>query len=99
MKVKLVTAKVLSCEKVAKSDKLLAFQLQVGDETRQVLSGIAQHYTPEYMIGKSVVLVSNLKPRKMMGMMSHGMILCADADGKVIFVSPESEAPSGSTVR
>ncbi len=99
VKVKLVTAKVLSCEKVAKSDRLLAFQLQVGEETRQVLSGIAAYYTPEYMVGKSVVLVANLKPRKMMGMMSHGMILCADAGKSVVFVTPESDTPSGSTVR
>ncbi len=99
VKVKLVTAKVISCEKVAKSDRLLAFQLQVGEETRQVLSGIAEYYTPEYLVGKSVVLVSNLKPRKMMGMMSHGMILCADAGKSVVFVTPESDTPSGSTVR
>lgn len=98
-KVKLVTAKVLSCEKVAKSDKLLMFKLQVGDEVRQVVSGIAQHYTPEYMIGKTVVLVKNLKPAKIRGVESNGMILCADADGKVVFVSPEKEVASGKVVR
>ncbi len=98
-KVKLCTAKVLSCEKVAKSDKLLMFKLQVGDEIRQVVSGIAQYYTPEYMIGKTVVLVKNLKPAKIRGVESNGMILCA-ADGKnVIFVTPESEIESGKEVR
>lgn len=98
-KIKLCTAKVLSCEKVAKSDKLLVFKLQVGGEVRQVVSGIAQHYSPEYMIGKTVVLVKNLKPAKIRGVESNGMILCADSDGKVVFVTPEKEVPSGKTVR
>lgn len=98
-KIKLVTAKVLSCEKVAKSDKLLMFKLQVGDEIRQVVSGIAQHYSPEYMIGKTVVLVKNLKPAKIRGVESNGMILCCDDDGKVVFVSPEKDVASGKVVR
>ena len=98
-KVKLCTAKVLSCEKVAKSDKLLAFKLQVGDEVRQVVSGIAQYYQPEYMVGKTVVLVKNLKPAKIRGVESNGMILCA-ADGKtVVFVTPEKDIGSGKEVR
>lgn len=98
-KIQLCTAKVISCEKVAKSDKLLVFKLQVGSEIRQVVSGIAQHYTPEYMIGKTVVLVKNLKPAKIRGVESNGMILCADNDGKVVFVTPEKEVESGKTVR
>lgn len=98
-KVKFTTAKVLSCEKVAKSDKLLVMKLQVGDETRQVVSGIAQYYTPEYMVGKTVVLVSNLKPAKIRGVESNGMILCA-ADGQnVVFVTPEKDIGSGKEVR
>lgn len=98
-KVKLCTAKVLYCEKVAKSDKLLAFKLQVGDEVRQVVSGIAQYYQPEYMVGKTVVLVKNLKPAKIRGVESNGMILCA-ADGKtVVFVTPERDIGSGKEVR
>ena len=98
-KVQLRTAKVLSCEKVAKSDKLLVFKLQVGDEVRQVVSGIAQYYTPEYMIGKTVVLVSNLKPAKIRGVESNGMILCASDGKSVVFVSPEKEFDSGKEVR
>lgn len=98
-KVKLCTAKVLSCEKVAKSDKLLAFKLQAGDEVRQVVSGIAQYYQPEYMIGKTVILVKNLKPAKIRGVESNGMILCA-ADGKsVVFVTPEKDIGCGKEVR
>ncbi len=98
-KIKLTTAKVLSCERVAKSDKLLVMKLQVGDEIRQVVSGIAQYYTPEYMIGKTVVLVSNLKPAKIRGVESNGMILCAADGKKVVFVTPEKEMESGKEVR
>ena len=98
-KVQLRTAKVLSCEKVDKSDKLLVFKLQVGDEVRQVVSGIAQHYSPEYLIGKTVVLVANLKPAKIRGVESNGMILCAADDKNVIFVTPEKDIDSGKVVR
>ena len=98
-KVQLRTAKVISCEKVEKSDKLLVFKLQIGNEIRQVVSGIAEYYSPEYMIGKTVVLVSNLKPAKIRGVDSNGMILCA-ADGKsVVFVTPEKDIDSGKEVR
>ena len=98
-KIKLCTAKVISCEKVAKSDKLLVFKLQVGSEVRQVVSGIAQHYSPEYMIGKTVVLVKNLKPVKIRGVESNGMILCAADDKNVVFVSPEKDIGDGKEVR
>ena len=98
-KVQLCTAKVLECAKVDNSDKLLLLKLQVGNETRQVVSGIAQSYSPDYLVGKTVVLVKNLKPAKIRGYESNGMILCA-ADGKsIVFVSPEKEVPSGITVR
>ena len=98
-KIKLCTAKVLSCEKIAKSDKLLVFKLQVGNEVRQVVSGIAQHYSPEYMIGKTVVLVKNLKPAKIRGVESNGMILCAADDKSVVFVTPEKDIGDGKEVR
>ena len=76
-KMNLRVAKVLTCEKVEKSDKLLKFTLKVGDEERTVLSGIAQHYQPEALIGKKLVLLSNLAPRKIRGHVSQGMLLCA----------------------
>ncbi len=98
-KVKLVTAKVVDCQKVAKSDKLLALKLQVGDQVRQVVSGIAQYYTPEYLVGKTVVLVANLKPAKIRGVESNGMILCASDGKNVVFVTPEKETASGKEVR
>ena len=79
-KMDLRVAKVLTCEKVEKSDKLLKFTLKVGDEERTVLSGIAQHYQPEALIGKKLVLLSNLAPRKIRGHVSQGMLLCAASD-------------------
>ena len=89
-KVQLVTAKVTACERVPKSDKLLKETLDVGGETRTVLSGIAQWYTPEEMVGKTVVLVKNLAPRKMRGVVSEGMLLCAsDKDGNLKLVTVE----------
>ena len=97
-KVKLAAAKVLACEKVEGSDKLLKMTLDAGGETRVVVSGIARHYSPEYMLGKTVVIVKNLKPAKLKGITSEGMILCA-SDGKdVVFVSPEKEVAPGSEV-
>ncbi|MCM1042821.1 MAG: methionine--tRNA ligase, partial [Corallococcus sp.] len=98
-KIKLRTAKVISCEKVAKSDKLLVFKLQVADEVRQVVSGIAQNYSPEYLIGKNVILVANLKPVTLRGVESNGMILCASDGDDVIFITPEKDIKSGSEVR
>lgn len=97
-KTQLKTAEVVACEKVEKADKLLKLTLQVGDETRTVVSGIAKSYTPEEMVGKQVVLVANLKPAKLRGIESQGMILCAtDGDG-VALVAPEKKVPSGSEV-
>ena len=97
-KVQLATAKVVACEKVEKSDKLLKLTLDVGGQPRTVVSGIAQYYTPEYMTGKTVVIVKNLKPVKLRGIMSEGMILCASNGKDVVFVSPEKEISSGSEV-
>lgn len=99
MKIKLKTAKVTACEAVEKKDKLLRLTLDVGGEERVVVSGIRKYYAPEYLVGKTVVLVANLKPAKLGGIMSEGMILCADADGDVVFVTPEKELPGGKTVR
>ncbi|MBR2371332.1 MAG: methionine--tRNA ligase [Clostridia bacterium] len=97
-KVELATAKVLTCEKVAKSDKLLKLTLVVAGKERTVVSGIAQYYTPEYMVGKTVVIVKNLKPVKLRGILSEGMILCASNGKDVVFVTPEKEIESGSGV-
>ena len=97
-KTQLKVAEVVACEKVEKADKLLKLTLKVGEETRTVVSGIAKSYTPEEMVGKRVVLVANLKPAKLRGIESQGMILCAtDGDG-VVLVSPEKVVASGSEV-
>ena len=82
-----------------KSKKLLKLSLKVGDETRTVASGIAEYYKPEDIIGKKVVLVSNLKPAKLCGVLSQGMVLCAEKDGKVTLIEPDNAMPDGSIVR
>ncbi len=97
-KTKLLVAEVTACEKVEKADKLLKLTLKVGDEVRTVVSGIAKHYTPEEMVGKRVVLVSNLKPRNMRGITSEGMILCASEGDKLVLVTPEAAIASGAEV-
>ncbi|HWQ29545.1 MAG TPA: methionine--tRNA ligase [Negativicutes bacterium] len=98
-KIDLRVAKVLECEKVEGSDKLLKLQLEVGSEKRQVVSGIAKYYKPEDLVGKSVVLVANLKPVKLRGVESNGMILAAADENSVVVVTPLSDMPSGSQVR
>ncbi len=101
LKVKLRTATIIEAEKVKKSKKLLKLQVKLGDEQRQVVAGIAEHYEPEYLVGKTVVMVANLKPAKIMGIESQGMILAANTDdGKLSFLSPEkAEIGSGAEVR
>jgi methionyl-tRNA synthetase len=99
IKVKLRVARVLDAERVPDSDKLLRLQLVVGEERRQVLAGIAQQYSPDDLIGRQVVVVANLKSRKMRGFESQGMVLAADAaDGGAILLMPDKEAPEGTPV-
>lgn len=99
-KVELKVAEVIDCGKVEGADKLLKFRLDVGDEGhRQILSGIAEWYpNPEELIGKKVVIVANLKPRKMRGEISQGMILSAEKDGQLQLIEAPMEAPNGSEV-
>jgi len=98
-KLDLRAATVMACEKVEKADKLLKLTLEVGAETRTVVSGIALHFSPEEVVGKQVLLLANLAPRKMRGIESQGMILMAeDADGKLVFMSPSNAVASGSGV-
>jgi methionine--tRNA ligase len=96
-KVQLVVAKVLKCEKVPKADKLLMSTLKVGDTERVVVSGIAKFYTPEEMVGKKVVLLANLAPRKIRGVESHGMLLCAANadDSKLSLLTVDSDMEDG----
>ncbi len=90
-KISLKTAKVISAEKMPKSKKLLKLQIQIGDEKRQILAGVAEYYQPDYLVGKIIVVVANLKPAKLMGEESQGMMLAASIDGKLCFVTPESK--------
>ncbi len=98
-RIELKCALITACEKVEKSKKLLKLSLKVGDETRTVASGIAEYYKPEDLVGKKVVLVSNLKPAKLCGVLSQGMVLCAEKDGKVTLIEPDDAMPDGSIVR
>ncbi len=98
-KLELKVATVTACEKVAKADKLLKLEVDLGTEKRTIVSGIAQHYTPEEMVGKQVIVVTNLAPRKMKGIESQGMILTAeDSDGKLQLLKPENMVSPGSNV-
>ena len=99
-RVELRVGEVIACERVPKSKKLLHETIRVGVEVRSVVSGIAKWYTPEEMVGKKVVLVTNLKPATLCGVLSEGMVLCAeDAEGNLSLLSPEKDMPSGANIR
>ena len=90
---------ILSCEAVPKSKKLLCSQVKIGSQVRQIVSGIKAHYSAEEMVGKKVMVVTNLKPAKLAGILSEGMILCAeDADGNLSLMVPEKEMPAGAEI-
>jgi methionyl-tRNA synthetase len=90
---------IIKCEAVPKSKKLLCSQVKIGSQVKQILSGIRGTYTPEEMVGKKVMVLVNLAPRKMAGLESQGMLLCAeDANGKLALMKPESDMPSGAEI-
>lgn len=98
-KIDLKTGTIIQAGKVEKADKLLKLEIDLGFETRTMVSGIAMHFQPEEIIGKQVVVVANLAPRKMRGIESNGMILMAeDKDGKLQFVAPTQPVDNGSGV-
>ena len=98
-KLQFQVGEVIACEAVKKSRKLLCSQVKIGSQVRQIVSGIKAYYTPEEMVGKKVMVVTNLKPAKLAGILSEGMILCAeDAEGNVCVVSPEKNMPAGSEI-
>ena len=100
LKVDLRVADIVAAEKVEGADKLLKLQLKIGDENRQIVSGIATAYSPEELVGRQIVVVYNLKPRKMRGVESKGMLLAAsDTEGNAILLQPDKKADSGSQVR
>jgi methionyl-tRNA synthetase len=96
--IKMVVAEVLEAEKVAGSDKLLKLQIEIGGERRQIVAGIAEHYKPEDMKGKKIVVVKNLKPAKIRGVDSNGMLLAAKKGKELFVVVPEGDLPPGATI-
>lgn len=99
MKVDLRVAEVIACEPVKKADKLLKLQLDLGYEKRQVVSGIAQYYKPEEMVGRKVICITNLKPVKLRGELSQGMILAGSKDGQLSIATVDQTLPNGSKVK
>ncbi len=99
MSMQLQVGEVIECEEVKKSRKLLCSQVKVGDKTMQIVSGIKADYSPEEMVGKKVMVLVNLKPAKLAGLLSEGMLLCAeDQDGRLALVVPERDMPSGAEI-
>ncbi len=95
-KVQLRVGEIIKCEAVLKSKKLLCSQVKMGSEVRQIVSGISQYYKPEEMVGKKVIVVANLKPAKLAGVLSEGMLLCAENEkGEYVLLAPESDVPNG----
>ncbi|HIW51280.1 MAG TPA: methionine--tRNA ligase [Candidatus Blautia intestinavium] len=98
-KMQFQVGEIISCEAVKKSKKLLCSQVKIGSQVRQIVSGIKAHYTPEEMVGKKVMVLTNLKPTKLAGVLSEGMILCAeDEEGNLSLVTPEKEMPAGAEI-
>ncbi len=98
-KMQFQVGEIIACEAVPKSKKLLCSQVRVGSQVRQIVSGIKAHYTPEEMVGKKVMVLVNLKPAKLAGVMSEGMLLCAeDAEGNLALMTPEKEMPAGAEI-
>ncbi len=99
MKMQFQVGEIISCEAVEKSKKLLCSQVRVGSEVKQIVSGIRKYYSPEEMVGKKVMVLVNLKPAKLAGVLSEGMLLCAeDADGNLALMTPEKPMPAGAEI-
>lgn len=99
MKMQFQVGEIIACEEVKKSKKLLCSQVKIGSSVKQIVSGIKAHYTPEEMVGKKVMVLVNLKPAKLAGVLSEGMLLCAeDADGNLALLTPEKDMPAGAEI-
>ena len=98
-KVELRAAKITAAEKIAGSKKLVKLQVDLGSETRQVVAGIAESYEPDALVGKSIVLVANLKPAKLMGVESNGMVLAGSEDGKAVLCTFDAAVAPGAKVK
>ncbi len=98
-KIDLRVAKIIQAQQHPNADRLLKLQVQVGPEQRQIVAGIAEHYKPEELVGKEIVIVANLKPAKLRGELSQGMLLAASSDDQLALITPEREIPSGGRVK
>lgn len=99
-KIDLRTAKVLTCARIENSDKLLKLEVELGEEKRTIVAGIAKAYKPEQLINKLIVMVANLEPRTIMGVASYGMLLAASDDsGKIVLLRPHKKIKSGAKIR
>ena len=97
-KLEIKIAKVLEAERIKGSDKLIKLKIDLGQENRQIIAGIGKFYTPEEMIGKEIVVLTNLEPRVLMGNESRGMLLAANKDGEPILLMPDKEVPAGTKI-
>ena len=98
-KLQFQVGEIIACEAVKKSKKLLCSQVKIGSQVKQIVSGIKAHYTPEEMVGKKVMVLVNLKPAKLAGVLSEGMLLCAeDENGELSLMVPEKKMPSGAEI-
>ncbi len=90
--------RIVEAERVERSEKLIRLIVDLGNEKRQLVGGLYPHYSPEELVGREIVVVANLKPKKMFGLVSQGMLLAAVYDGKPVLITPEKEVPPGSKV-
>ena len=98
-KMQFQVGEIIACEAVPKSKKLLCSQVKIGSQVKQIVSGIKAYYTPEEMVGKKVMVLVNLKPAKLAGVLSEGMLLCAEgADGNLALMTPEKKMPAGAEI-
>ena len=99
MKMQFQVGEIIACEEVPKSKKLLCSQVKIGSEVKQIVSGIKKYYSPEEMVGKKVMVLVNLKPAKLAGVLSEGMLLCAENDkGELALVTPDKDMPAGAEI-
>ena len=97
--IELKIAKIIKAEKVESSEKLLKLEVDLGEEVRQIVAGIQKSYKPEELIGREIVVVTNLEPRTLMGLESQGMLLVASSENGSVFLTPEKEVPPGTSIR
>lgn len=99
MKLDIKIGRIITAEKVEGTDKLMKLEMEVGEERRTLVAGIAESYNADELPGKEIPVLLNLEPRKIRGIESQGMILAADSDGKPVLMNPDRDIPSGSSVR